>query len=649
MIEEEIRITGNTEQAKKSFEELSAVILEQKKITIGFEDDLVRLERKLIAAGNAEWNPSRDLIKKKIIGVKNAISEQRVALKDLNLQRSIARKDQSDYTKGLTKTSGVVKVLNKLTGGLAGELLMLGRAATKGGKAMRVALISSGIGAAVALVGFLVAHWDAIAETLGLVNKELEIQKEANIENLRVVDAELSLLEKQIKYNDLRNISNTENLAKQKQLLIAKDALIKSNIKILELQLLKEKSTANELTTSQKLQVGALKLLGQSTQAAMLRAEFIATDLEERQRQNDLQEELNKLKGDELDIDLLLNPPQSKKDKDKEIKAKEKLLSDLDRLQQQAFEESLSKQEKEIQAVKNKYDKIIKAAKDADIETGLVEEGRRQAIEVINAKYRKIEADALEKQEQKKREILDRVGVEGLEAKIKAIEDKAEEDVKELGDLEIHRDAIEAIYQASEDRIAEIVKGASDKVIKEGKTKAAKEVKTAEEVADAKDEVLWNSIDNVDKSFKALAALDEENKALQAASLIASNLISAAKTIQSTIAANAQAKLLFPPTGQPFVTINTVAAGLGIAASAAATQKGLAALGKGGSTGGATGLDGLGGGPSAPEFNLVEGSESNAIQESIQSGSDPIKAVVISGDVTTAQQVDRNIVEGSGL
>ena len=107
-------------------------------------------------------------------------------------------------------------------------------------------------------------------------------------------------MEKQIKYNDLRNISNTENLAKQKQLLLAKDALIKSNIKILELQLLKEKSTANELTTSQKLQVGALKLLGQSTQAAILKAKFIATDLEEAQRQNELQEELNKLKGDEL-------------------------------------------------------------------------------------------------------------------------------------------------------------------------------------------------------------------------------------------------------------------------------------------------------------------------------------------------------------
>ena len=648
MIEEEIKITGNTSEAQKSFEDLGKVIAEQKQITIEFEKELLDLEQQLVATGNADWNPKGDALKKKIVGIKEAIKDQRVALKDLNGQRAEAKKSQEDYTKGLNKTSGVVKVLNKLTGGLAGELLNLGKAAKKGGKAMRVALISSGIGVAVALVGFLVEHWDTIAETLGLVNKELEIQKEANTENLRVVDAELSLLEKQIKYNDLRNISNTENLAKQKQLLLAKDALIKSNIKILELQLLKEKSTANELTTSQKLQVGALKLLGQSTQAAILKAKFVATDLEEAQRQNDLQEELNKLKGDELDIDLLLNPPTGKSTKDKE-KERKKLLIDLDKLQQQALEENLSKQEKEIQGVRNKYDKIIREAKAAGIETGLVEEGRLQAIEVINAKYRKLELEEFEKQEQKKREILDRIGVEGLEAKIKAIEDKAEADVKELGDLEIHREAIEAIYQASEDRIAEIVKGASDKVVKQNETDGKKGVKTAEEVAAAKDAVIWNSVDNIDKSFQALAALDEENKGLQATALIASNLIGAAKTIQSTVAANAAATAAFPlSAGQPFVAINTIAAGLGIAASAAATQKGLAALGKGGSTGGDTGLGGAGG-ASAPSFNLVEGTESNQISESIQGGNEPIKAVVISGDVTTAQQVDRNIVEGSGL
>ena len=648
MIEEEIKITGNTSEAQKSFEDLGKVIAEQKQITVEFEKELLDLEQQLVATGNADWNPKGDALKKKIVGIKEAIKDQRIALKDLNGQRTKAKKNQEDYTKGLNKTSGVVKVLNKLTGGLAGELLNLGKAATKGGKAMRVALISSGIGAAVALVGFLVEHWDTIAETLGLVNKELEIQKEANTENLRVVDAELSLLEKQIKYNDLRNISNTENLAKQKQLLLAKDALIKSNIKILELQLLKEKSTANELTTSQKLQVGALKLLGQSTQAAILRAKFVATDLEEAQRQNDLQEDLNRLKGEELDIDLLLNPPKSKKDKDKEIKDQERLLSDLDKLQKQALEVSLSKEEKEIQAVKDKYDATIKAAKLANIETGIIEEGKREELALIDAKYRKLELDEFEKNEKAKRDILDGIGVEGLEAKIMAIEVQAEEDAAELERLGAHRDQIEAVYQASEDRIAEIVKGASDKVVKERDKAAEDDVRTAEEVADAKKAVQENTIGNAVNGLKALASLDEENKGLQAAVLIADNIVSAAKVIQNTSIANTRALAEFGPVvGAGYAAVNTVSAGLSIAANAVATQKALQALGKGGAGAGATGSEGAG--PAAPSFNLVEGTESNQISESIQGGNEPIKAVVISGDVTTAQQVDRNIVEGSGL
>ena len=648
MIEEEIKITGNTSEAQKSFEDLGKVIAEQKQITIEFEKELIDLEQQLVATGNADWNPKGDALKKKIQGVKDAIKDQRIALKDLNGQRSKAKKNQEDYTKGLTKTSGVVKVLNKLTGGLAGELLMLGKAAKKGGKAMRVALISSGIGVAVALVGFLVEHWDTIGETLGFINKDLEKQLDLNEANKGVIDSELSLLEKQIDFNKKRGISNTENLKQLEKLLKAKKLIVEADIGILKTQILRAKMAARELGWYGKIKVTALENLGFYEKAAEIRAKAMANndiDLENQQEINALTEQLNNLKIDSLEIDSKLDPQDTD-----EVKGKKKLLSDLDRLQQQALEENLSKEEKEIQAVRNKYDKIIKAAKDANIETGLVEEGRREAMEAIDTKYRAIELKALEEQERKKQEILDGIGVEGLEAKIMAIEVQAEEDAAELERLGAHRDQIEAVYQASEDRIAEIVKDASDKVVKEGKTKAAKEVKTAEEVADAKDAVVNNSVDNIGKSFQALAALDEENKGLQATALIASNLIGAAKTIQSTVAANAAATAAFPLTaGQPFVAINTVAATLGIAASAAATAKGLAALGKGGSTGGATGLDGAGGGPAAPEFNLVEGSESNAIQESIQSGSDPIKAVVISGEITTAQQVDRNIVEGSGI
>ena len=640
MIEEEIKITGNTSEAQKSFEDLGKVIAEQKQITIEFEKELLDLEQQLVATGNADWNPKGDALKKKIVGIKEAIKDQRIALKDLNGQRAKAKKSQEDYTKGLSKTSGVVKVLNKLTGGLAGELLYLGKAAMKGGKAMRVALISSGIGAAVALIGLLVQHWETIGEFLGFINSDLEDQVALNERNLDLTGQEITQIDLKIKLGKKRGENVDDLIKKRKELIKLEKQQTLNSIADLKLQKIELENEAKKLTFMERM--GQIFVKTKDQQGKTTKEEQDAIDAKEKQI-TDLE---NKLLN--IEINELPDAPKVKTPEEKE-KEQKRLLDRVDKLQKQALEVSLSKEEKEIQAVKDKYDETIKAAKLAKIDTGIIEEGKREELALIDAKYRKLELEEFEKQEKRKQEILDGIGVEGLEAKIKAIEDKAEKDAKELEDLGAHRDQIEAIYQESEDKIAEIVKGASDKVVKEGKTKAAKEVKTAEEIADAKDEILWNSIDNVDKSFKALAALDEENKALQAASLIASNLISAAKTIQSTIAANAQAKVLFPPTGQPFVTINTVAAGLGIAASAAATQKGLAALGKGGSTGGATGLDGLGGGPAAPEFNLVEGSESNAIQESIQGGNEPIRAVVISGDVTTAQQVDRNIVEGSGL
>ena len=645
MIEEEIKITGNTSEAQKSFEDLGKVIAEQKQITVEFEKELINLEQQLVATGNADWNPKGDALKKKIVGIKDAIKDQRVALKDLNGQRTKAKKNQEDYTKGLNKTSGVVKVLNKLTGGLAGELLNLGKAAKKGGKAMRVALISSGIGAAVALVGFLVAHWDTIGTFLGFINDDLEKQARLNERNVEITGQQLSKIDLQIELGKKQGENVDELIKKRKELLqIQKDQLILQQADL---------RTQHEILVNDAKKVGFLErfsndFLDRTEGVNKRTAEMMGEITEAEQTMIDE----SKTRIDDIDKLLLRiaikETPDKAKKNDEKKKDQERLLSDLDKLQQQALEENLSKEEKEIQGVRNKYDKIIKAAKDADIETGLVEEGRREAMEAIDAKYRKLELDEFEKQEQKKREILDRVGVEGLEAKIKAIEDKAEEDVKELGDLEIHRDAIEAIYQASEDRIAEIVKGASDKVVKERDKTAKTEVRTAEEVADAKDAVVWNTVDNVASGFKALAALDEENKGLQAAAIIAENVVSVAKVIQNTSIANTRAIAEFGPVvGAGYAAVNTVSAGLSIAANAVATQKALQALGKGGAGAGATGSEGAG--PAAPSFNLVEGTESNQISESIQGGNEPIKAVVISGDVTTAQQVDRNIVEGSGL
>jgi hypothetical protein len=59
---------------------------------------------------------------------------------------------------------------------------------------------------------------------------------------------------------------------------------------------------------------------------------------------------------------------------------------------------------------------------------------------------------------------------------------------------------------------------------------------------------------------------------------------------------------------------------------------------------------GGGGRPSAPSFNLVDGTSQNQISEDIQGiNQEPVQAYVVSGDVTTAQNLDNNIITESGI
>tara|TARA_R110000751_G_scaffold288579_1_gene394667 strand:- start:351 stop:809 length:459 start_codon:yes stop_codon:yes gene_type:complete len=52
----------------------------------------------------------------------------------------------------------------------------------------------------------------------------------------------------------------------------------------------------------------------------------------------------------------------------------------------------------------------------------------------------------------------------------------------------------------------------------------------------------------------------------------------------------------------------------------------------------------------APSFNLVEGSEGNQIQNSIQNSNDtPLRAFVVAQDVTSQQSLDRQIENNSGI
>ena len=169
--------------------------------------------------------------------------------------------------------------------------------------------------------------------------------------------------------------------------------------------------------------------------------------------------------------------------------------------------------------------------------------------------------------------------------------------------------------------------------------------------AEAKASIQDASLKTISGGLNLLKQLGEDSKALQATALIGESAVGIAEMVINKSKADlvAQPLLSNPATaaaGATALLLNKINLGIGIATNVAATAKGLAALGKGGAPAGG---DAGAGGAEAPAFNLVEGSESNAIQQSIQGQENAVKAFVVSGDVTTAQSADRNIVEGSGF
>ena len=269
---------------------------------------------------------------------------------------------------------------------------------------------------------------------------------------------------------------------------------------------------------------------------------------------------------------------------------------------------------------------------------------------VKDAKPKKVETP----EQKAKREAAEQKRIDAFSANTK-------EEARELEKAELTNqfDELYALAEGNEEaqleltksylqRQAALKKKHSDEDLADAKTISDKKIAVEKKVADTKKSIRDETIGNAMNGLKALASLDEENKGLQAAALIADNIVSSAKIIQNTSVANTRAQAeMGPIAGTAFTVINTVAAGLSIAANVAATSKGLAALGKGGAPSGGGQAQG---GASAPSFNLVEGTDSNAIQNSINgAGSKPVKAYVTSGDITTAQQADRQAELNSGF
>lgn len=143
-----------------------------------------------------------------------------------------------------------------------------------------------------------------------------------------------------------------------------------------------------------------------------------------------------------------------------------------------------------------------------------------------------------------------------------------------------------------------------------------------------------------------LSALGEKSKGLAIAGIIADKAANVAKIISNTQAANAIARVLSPLTlGQPFVTLNNISAGLGIATSVLGARNAIQEINSDQLSSSAPKPSSGGGGTfQAPDFNIVGASGQSQLAQTIAGAeAQPVRAYVVGKDVSTQQELDRNI------
>jgi hypothetical protein len=567
-----------------------------------------------------------------------------------------------DTFKNLSSESSLIGKSTSALGPIWKTVGLSGKSALSG---IRAGIAATGIGLLVIALGAVVAYWDDIKAAISGVSKE---QEQSNAKAHLLVESSSRLLKN---YDNQNNVLKLQGKT-DKQILQGRIAIEKQAIKNAqkEIELLietrKAQKASNEerfsfLMTSNKMllkfALGAIDFIAKPLDFLIGKINSVSKQLgfgEIKLSSDTIKESLNdyyknfeklnreyglgllafsdttefdaKIKEAKDNLTALKNESAGTAlnimqiDKEGTEKALESNQDKLDKLKAQeeeyqqslkdaqlvALNDTLSQDEIEINAVKEKYQKQLDLAKSLKKDTAVIEEAMGIEINAIRKKY----ADELET----------------------------------LPMLPIAP-----------------IKVAATELVGIAKKATQEELDAFVTLAETKMAIRDADFDNASAGIDLISKLFEGNKKVQAAALIAENALAIAKTIIATKASNQAARasgtaLSIATAGASVVTAealvlrNNIGAGISIAGIIAATGKGLSALKAGGSpTGGDTGGGGGGGGGGgavSPSFNVVGNSGINQLGQLQQR---PTKAYVVSGDMSTAQSLDRNRIENATL
>lgn len=535
------------------------------------------------------------------------------SLEDLSKTNSNVVKSMGDSSNAVLENGGAMGLLNDATGGLAmtvkdaveasvlftksQKLASIQQAiystvvgtSTGAMKLFRIALVATGIGALVVGLGLLIANFDKVKKVvLNLIPGLAKVGE--FVENL--VNG----------FTDFIGVTSEAERALA-SLTEQADKSLAMNKKFMA----EEGDLVNKYT---KAKIDAKNAYNEAIK-------------EEGANQKKLAERLNR---ELLAIDKMHNDDLAKARKEKQDKIDEENKN----LSEKAKAERLKSQEDE----KKRLEDESKLKIDAQMESA------KNAMAIVDELNKNIETPA--QKEQREYE-----------------EKKAVLEENNLSTEELTVQHIDKMFAINEE--ARIKKEESDKASKEKQLE--EENKFNNNLLQAEESLKNAKLDAANFTTQLITQIAGKNKAVAIAMLavekglaIAQIVSSAGKSIANATANLAAVPAVIGVVPNPMYAVQAAATVKGIAATKISAGISIASIlaqsitsAKGMVASGDSGGGSSGSTPSAPSFNLVQGTGTNQIAQGLSQQGAPIKAYVVSSDVSTSQSLDRNIVSEASL
>ena len=641
-----IVIDANVKAAQKALKEVNDTLELQNIAIDNLEKNIGDYERQLERVSEKDTNRRKKLIKK-IKDTKLELNDEKKALVKLKKERTDNTKKLKEATAAAGDYSGALSVIDKSTGGAASGLIALGSGlgkTAKGFKTLDGVLKLSLIGLIVTGILALTAAFTrseegqekfqrGMAAINAIVNQVLDGFASLGESIIEAVTSPMKSIEKLGKgiakflSNPFKatkeaiegvKVSVISMIAETTKEVLAIDNVTKARQKAhhIERDLMTERAEANREISDIRLQAEDRENKTATERIALLRK---AQQLEEDITAKEIVAKQLLIDAQELEMEQGNNTIQAK---DKLAKLQAELINlDTKKLRsQRLLQTQITTAVREEQAIKDKAKADADKELDAFIEA---EEIRQQA-------GRDLEKKRLD-------------GIKGIQDAFKAAEaERNAETEEQKAELEKEK-AIAELDElgATSEQKANII-AYWDGRIQKGKIKDADNDKVRDQaVANAKLAI-------AQQSMALIGEIAGKGSAVGKAMAIGQATISGIEGVQNafTTASGSPITKVFP--AYPFIQAGLAGAFSAVQVAKIASTK---ADGKGAtpspvpSGGGAAAVPSL-----PPSFSTVGASDTNQLASAIgQQEQQPVQAFVVANDVTTAQSLERNIVEGATI